>query len=155
MCTQARLGPILRSPHKQRLHGIEIQVACGKHRVLIVQGNRGEAPLEQMPGPARPRVHETGVLPVSLAKGAGEAVLGRRYQDEVNVVRHQAIRPARHRSLLAALSQQIAIERVVAALEDDRRAAVAPLGHVVREGGATKRARCDMQPEDSVRGIRS
>jgi hypothetical protein len=51
------------------------------------------------------------------------------------VVRHQAIRPARHQSLAAARGEQIAIERVGAVLEDDRRAAVAPLGHVVREAG--------------------
>ena len=60
------------------------------------------------------------MLPVRLADGAREPVRGRRHEDEVNVVRHQAIGPARHRRLAAAIRQEIAIERIVPLLEENR-----------------------------------
>jgi hypothetical protein len=51
----------------------------------------------------------------------------------MDVVRHQAIGPDLHRRLAAALGQEVAIELVVRRLEEHRLAAVAALGHVMRE----------------------
>ena len=85
-----------------------------------------------------------GVLAVSLADRAGKAVSGRRHQDEVHVVRHQAIGPTCHRRLSATLREEIAIERIVRVLEEDRGATVAPLRDMVREARRLSWARDDL-----------
>ena len=51
------------------------------------------------------------------------------------MVGHQAISPHRDARLAAALSQQIAVERVVGIAEEPARAAVAALRGVVRQAG--------------------
>ena len=45
------LGPVLRSLHQMRTHRVERNGACREHRVLLVQHDGGEPPLEQVPGP--------------------------------------------------------------------------------------------------------
>jgi hypothetical protein len=69
---------------------------------------------------------------VRLADGAGKPVR-RRYEDQVYVVRHQAIVPAGNRHLSAAPGPQIAVQRIVPVLEEARSASIAPLRHMARD----------------------
>jgi hypothetical protein len=58
-----------------------------------------------------------------------------RSEHEVYVVGHQAIGPHLHAAPGRLLSEQIAIDLLVAGLEEDRLAPDAPLGHMMREAG--------------------
>ena len=82
-------------------------------------------------GQSAARADEGGVAPVRLAHGQGEArpVLGG--EDQVDVVGHKTIGPARDVAAAQLRAHQIKIDRLVARLQEDRLAAVAPLGHMV------------------------
>jgi hypothetical protein len=108
-------------------------MARGRHQVRVVERDGGKATLKQVPGPARPGVDEAGVLPMRLADRAREAVGRRRREHEMHMVGHQAIGPDRGRSPAAAFGEQIAVERVVGRFEEDRLAAIAALGYVMRK----------------------
>jgi hypothetical protein len=49
------------------------------------------------------------------------------------MVGHQAVGPDLDRSFAAALGKQIAVEGVIGRFEEDRLAAIAALGHVMRK----------------------
>ncbi len=72
---------------------------------------------------------------MGFADRQAEAVLGPRGQDEVNVIGHQAIGPYRHLAPARLAGQEVAINRLIARLEEDRPAPVAPLGDVVGAAG--------------------
>jgi hypothetical protein len=83
--------------------------ARGDHQMFLIHHHRAEPPLEQMPRHPRPRIDEGRVAPVRLTHGALKAGLVGRDKDEMDMVRHQAISPARNAIDPAALCQQIAI----------------------------------------------
>jgi hypothetical protein len=66
-----------------------------------------------------PRVDEARIAPVCLAERERQSVLGRRHQNEVNMVGHEAIGPHRDAGLGGAFGKQVAIQRIVAVLEED------------------------------------
>ena len=63
-----------------------------------------------------------------------------RGQDQMDVVRHQAIGPYRDPFAPAGLMQKIAIERVIVVAEEHFFAPIAALGHVMRQIGNDKPA---------------
>lgn len=88
-----------------------------------------------MPRHPRAGIEEGGVAPVRLADRTGQPLRRRRREDEVNVIGHEAIGPALDAIGLAALGEEIAVERVVFGLEEDRLTAIAALGDMVRRAG--------------------
>jgi len=89
---------------------------------------------------------------VCLADRAGKAVGRRRHQDQVHVVRHQAVAPARHGCLAAALCQEVAIQRIILLLEKHRRAAIAPLRDMMREAGDDQASKARYATENNFGG---
>jgi len=100
-------------------------------------------------------ITEGGVPPVRLADRPRETVRRPRRENQMDVVRHQAIGPDLHRRLAAALAQEVAIELVVRRLEEHRLAAVAALGHVMREAGTTMRPMRAIRPSCRQQQIRA
>ena len=97
----------------------------------LVERNRAEAALKQMTGDPHPRIDEARIAPVRLAERKCQPVLGRRHQNEMDMVGHEAIRPHRDAGLGGALGEQVAIQCVVAVLEEDFLPPVATLGDMV------------------------
>jgi hypothetical protein len=69
---------------------------------------------------------------VRLGKRRAETVAIGRHQDEMHMVRHQAVGPNGDMRGAAAFRQQPAIERVVIVTEEDRLPPVAALRHMMR-----------------------
>jgi hypothetical protein len=73
-----------------------------------------------MTAPAAPAIDEIRVAPVSFADGAAQTRLVARHRDDVNMVGHQAPGPDLHVPPHGLLGRQIAIDVLVAVLEEDR-----------------------------------
>jgi len=86
-----------------------------------------------MKGPASAGVDGVGPAAVRLADGPPEGIGLRRHEDQLNVVRHQALSPYLDASLERLLGQQIAVDLLAAFLEEDGFAPVATLRDVVRK----------------------
>jgi hypothetical protein len=82
-----------------------------------------------MTGP--PAVDEVSVAPVGLADGPAKVIGSRWFQDQMNVVGHQAIGPSRNPRLQCLLSEKIEIDFVVAVFKEDGLAPVATLGNMM------------------------
>ncbi len=82
---------------------------------------------------ARPGVDVAGTEPMGARERQRQAFAVLRRQDQVNVVGHLAIGPDLDAEATAGPSEPIAIERIVAVLEKDALAPVAPLGHMMRQ----------------------
>ena len=66
-----------------------------------------------------------------LAERAPEPLRRRRRQDQMDVVRHQAVRPHRHARLAAALAQQVEIETIILVAEERLHPPIAAPRHVI------------------------
>ena len=88
-----------------------------------------------MPGHPRAGVDIGRIAPMRLADRARQSRAGARVQDEVNVVGHQALGPAREPVVCAALGEEVAVELIVAGLREQRLTAVAVPGHMMRRIG--------------------
>jgi len=86
--------------------------------------------MEQMTAPAAPAIDEIRAAPVSFADGAAQTRLVARHRDDVNMVGHQAPGPDLHMPPHGLPGQQIAIDALVALLEEDRLPSVATLGNM-------------------------
>ena len=90
-----------------------------------------------MAGRAGARVDERGEAPMRLPHRPGKGVGVGGGQDEMNVVGHQAIGPAGDAAGATALSEKIAIERIIAGLGKQRLPTIAPL--TSRDGARRER----------------
>ena len=86
-------------------------------------------PLQRPPG-----VDEVGIAPMSFPDRPAQTI-GRFRRHQVDMVGHEAIGPDLHAGLARLLGQQIAIDLMIAVLEEDRLPPVAALGLVMREAG--------------------
>ena len=84
-----------------------------------------------MAGLARPRVDVASVEPVRPGQRQRErrTVVGS--EDQMDVVRHQAIGPAGDAEAPAGFGEPVLVERIVAVLEENPLAAIAALGDVM------------------------
>ena len=101
----------------------------------FVHRDGGETVLEKMPAPAPSRVDERGVASMRIAQCPRETrgVVWR--ENEVNVVWHEAIGPDLDRRFAAMFGEKIAIDFLVADLEENGLAPIAALGNVMRTSG--------------------
>ena len=72
---------------------------------------------------------------MSLAHRAAQAVSLFRRRDQVDMIGHQAIGPNRDARLARLFGQEIAVDLVIAILEEDRFTPIPPLSDMVREAG--------------------
>ena len=124
-----------RRRHQPGADRVQRQIARRSDEVGLVHRPRGEAALKQVAGDPRPRVGEGGEAPVRLADRLGQPIGAGGNEDQMNMVGHQAIGPAGHAIGAATLGHQIAIERVVARLDEQRLPPIAALGDVVGKVG--------------------
>lgn len=103
--------------------------------MALVHRHRGEPAVEQMSPPATAGIDEVGPPAVRRAQGQAQAVPGLRAEDQVNVVGHQTPGPDGDRMSAHLLGQHVAVDVLVAVLEKDRLAPVAPRGHMMRKAG--------------------
>jgi hypothetical protein len=89
-----------------------------------------------MPPPAAPRIDPIRPPAVRRAERAGQTVRRAQRQNEVDVVRHQAIGPNLNLRPAHLFGQDVAIDVLVSVLEKDRLAPISPRGHVVRATGS-------------------
>lgn len=118
--------------------------------------------MEAVACPPPPRVDEIGIAPTRLADGEAEPRFIARREDQMDVVGHEAIGPDLHAASTGLLGQ-IAVDLLVAVFKEDRLAAVAPLGHVMRQSGhddageaghGVTRLACSEQNGDTIRRAR-
>jgi hypothetical protein len=84
-----------------------------------------------MTAPAAPAIDEIRVAPMSFADSAAQTPLVARHRDDVHMVGHQAPGPDLHVPPHGLPGQQIAIDVLVAVLEEDRLPTLATLGNMV------------------------
>ena len=94
-----------------------------------------------------PRIDEAGVAPVRVGEGAPQSVGVGRHDDDVNVIRHQAIGPDLGARLGRGVSQQRSIEDIIALLEEGLFAPIAALGYVVRQARQDEAREADHEQE--------
>jgi len=85
-----------------------------------------------MTAPAAPAIDEVRVAPMRLADRTAKTFLIGRHGDDVNMIGHQAIGPYLDMPTPGLLGEKIAVDLLVTVLEEDRFAAIATLGDVVR-----------------------
>ena len=68
--------------------------------------------------PAVSRVDESGTTATRIGEGAAQTILIRRYDNDMNVVGHQAICPDPRPPALCRLREQVAVEHIVGAFEE-------------------------------------
>ena len=88
-----------------------------------------------MAAAAGSRIDIARVTPMRLAERSCETRGLGRHQDEVDMVRHQAIGPDRDPPLAASRCQKIAIELVIGGVAEQAFATHAALRHEMRQAG--------------------
>lgn len=86
-----------------------------------------------MAGPTVPGVDKAGIAPVRIGKGPAQPVFVGWHDDDVDMVRHQAITPDFRPGPLCGLRQKVAVKRVVGILEKRLLPTIAPLGDMIRK----------------------
>ena len=76
-----------------------------------------------------------GIPAVRVSKSAPQSIFIARQDNQVNVVRHQAIAPDFAARLARGFAQQVLVKLVVAIFKEGLAAPVAPLGHMMRTSG--------------------
>lgn len=135
VAARARPAPFLRMRDQARRDRHPLDIAHRRHQMRIVHRVAGEAALEQIAAPSLARVDVARVAPMRLGQRGAQAVRCFGDEDEVDVRVHQAPGEAGHARRRAALPEQIEIEDAVGIGEEDRLAAIAALGDVVRGVG--------------------
>lgn len=114
-----------------RPHRVERHVAHRMCEVRLIHPHRAETSLPEMPCPALPRVDIAGVAAMGVGEGAPQTLLVRRHDDDVDVVRHQAIAPDLGSGLVRCRGQEVTVEYVIAVPEEGLAAPVAALRHMI------------------------
>ena len=99
--------------------------------MVVVQHNRSKTALDKMPRPPPSCVDEVGVAPMGFANRQTETFSMRGNQDQMNMVRHQAVSPHLHPMFFCLLAEQIEINRLIARIKEDGLAPVPTLCDVM------------------------
>jgi hypothetical protein len=101
--------------------------------MVLVHRHRRETGLEQVSGPAPSRTYKGRISPMRLADRARQARFVNGREDEMDMVGHETVGPARHVVTLELRAHQPQVQRLVAGFEEEPLAAVSPLCHVMRD----------------------
>src|SRR5208283_951294 len=94
-----------------------------------------EPPLPKMTTPPLAEVHPPCVAPMRLANRPPQTVLRVRHRDQMRMIRHQAISPDFHATLLAPMTHQLQIGGVILLAKERRLPTVPALGNMMRHPG--------------------
>lgn len=110
--------------------------------MFAIEGTREEAALPDVSAGLVTGVPECGVASVGLLEREGERVGMVRNDDEVNVVRHQAVTEDREASEFCRLPQQREVDGAFCVGCEEELSGVAALGYMVRDadGNDTRQA---------------
>src|SRR5208282_5048706 len=114
---------------------IEFHVARRRQQVRFVHHEGGEPPLPKMTTPPLAEVHPPCVAPMRLANRPPQTVLRVRHRDQLRMIRHQAISPDFHATLLAPMTHQLQIGGVILLAKERRLPTVPALGNMMRHPG--------------------
>ncbi len=129
------MWPLAGFRHEPGANRVQGDVTHCVDEVLLIHGDRAEAALEKMPGPARPRVDEAGVEAMRSRQRQRQPVRVGGSKNEVDVVGHLTIGPNFDGEAPAAFGEPVAIQRVVVVGEKDPLATVPALGDMVGNVG--------------------
>ncbi len=127
--------PIRSTLDQTRSYGIQADVRNCRQQMPVVHGDRSKPALKQMTSPAPPRINEIGIAPMRFPDGQSEAILPRRTQNEVNMIRHQTVGPHLNPRFARLFGKQISINVLVAILKEDWLPPIAALSYVMRKAG--------------------
>ena len=132
MRAHTRPWPFLRRRDKAGAHRIQADIPHGAVEVIVVENDRGKAALEEMSRPAAARVDEVGITAVRLTHGQTECICLSGNENQVNMVRHQAVGPYLHFVPGRLRGKKIEIDGLIAFLKEDRLSSVTALGDMMR-----------------------
>lgn len=99
--------------------------------MMFVHGDGAKPPLPEMAGALASRLDGSSIASMHTGQRAAQTVRIGRHEDQMHVVWHQAPSPHLDPRRFAIRREQIAIERIVALLEERARPAIAALGDMV------------------------
>ena len=120
-------------------------IAQRRSEMFFVHGDGAEPALPEMTAAFAARLDHAGIAAMHTRQRAaqGVGIDGTRMRWTWFGIRHQ--RPHLDAGRAAMLGEQVAIKRIIVVAEEDPRAAIAALGHVMRMTGMTTRARRAMR----------
>jgi hypothetical protein len=86
-----------------------------------------------MTGPSATRIDEAGVATVRFPQGPAHAVCSLRCQDQMDMIRREAVCPYLNTGLARLLRKHIAVNLLIPILEENCLATISALGHMVRK----------------------
>ena len=116
-------------------HRVHLHVARGRQQIIVVQDERRKPSRPRMPPPTLAEAHAPRVPPVRFADAQPKAILGTRHGNQMNVVRHQAVRPDLDAATPAPLGHQVDASLVVLVAEGGLLPTVSSLGNVMQDPG--------------------
>src|SRR3982074_140708 len=116
----ARTAPriILSAGDEAGPNRVQFDIPSGRERVPIVHDVRSEASLPQVTAPALAPVDLRRVAPVCFTDGAAEAIGRSRNGDEVDVVRHEAVRPDLDPATVGPFCEESHVEEIIVRAEE-------------------------------------
>jgi hypothetical protein len=112
---------------------IELNIPRCRQEVRLIEHERRKPPLPQMASPPLAKVNHPCVTPMDLADRPSQPIRRLRNSDEMDVVRHQAVRPDLNLMGAAPLPHQFQVALVILVAKKRLLPTVSPLGDVVRQ----------------------
>jgi len=131
----ARPGVVLGAGNQAGPDGVPPDVSDSGREVGLLQGTGVEAPLPEVPHPPVAAVADLGVAHMGLVEGPGEGVGGGGDRNEMDVVRHQAVRPDFRAVPLGGLGDPAQVPVPVLRVCEDWLPEVPPLRDVMGHSG--------------------
>jgi hypothetical protein len=116
-------------------HRVQENVPNRSEQVGVLHRERREALLPEVPGPPVPPVDFYCVSAVGFPDGAGKACLNCRNDDQMDVVRQEAIRPDLQLALARHPTQELSVAAVVLIREEHAHPTCPSLDYVMGHSG--------------------
>jgi hypothetical protein len=110
---------------------VELDITSGSEQVSLIEHERGEPALPEVPPPALAEVDRARVAPVRLADGLPQLSFGMRSRDQVDMIQHQAIGPDLDPLRTAKRGRTFEVRGIVLLAEKRLLATIAALNDVV------------------------
>ena len=111
---------------------VELHISCRCKKVILTQRERGETSLPEITLPSFSEIDHAGITPMSFSYRSGQTILCLRNRDQMNMVRHKAIRPNFDIIFPTPLAHQGDIVFIVPIIEKRFHTTYPTLGDMVR-----------------------